>query len=122
MSARGKVDAQPAWVLHSYPYRETSLIVEVFTRDHGRIALLARGARRPRAAIRGLLLAFQPLEIGWSGKGEVPTLMRAEWVGGQPLLGGEALFCGFYLNDQTGFAIGIAMQHPSRLGIDLAAC
>lgn len=99
MSARGKVDAQPAWVLHSYPYRETSLIVEVFTRDHGRIALLARGARRPRAAIRGLLLAFQPLEIGWSGKGEVPTLMKAEWVGGQPLLSGEALFCGFYLNE-----------------------
>lgn len=96
---RGKVDGQPAYVLHSYPFRETSLIVEVFTRDFGRMALLARGARRPRAAIRGLLMAFQPLEIAWAGKGEVLTLMKAEWQGGQPLLSGEALFCGYYLNE-----------------------
>lgn len=47
------------------------------------MALLARGARRPRAAIRGLLMGFQPLEIGWAGKGEVLTLMKAEWQGGQ---------------------------------------
>jgi DNA repair protein RecO (recombination protein O) len=96
---RGKVDGQPAYVLHSYPFRETSLIVEVFTRDFGRMALLARGARRPRSAIRGLLMAFQPLEIAWAGKGEVLTLMKAEWQGGQPLLSGEALFCGYYLNE-----------------------
>jgi DNA repair protein RecO (recombination protein O) len=96
---RSKVDGQPAFVLHSYPYRETSLIVEVFTRDFGRMALLARGARRPRAAIRGLLMGFQPLELGWAGKGEVLTLMKAEWQGGQPLLAGEALFCGYYLNE-----------------------
>lgn len=99
MSLRSKVDGQPAYVLHSYPFRETSLIVEVFTRDFGRMALLARGARRPRAAIRGLLMGFQPLELGWAGKGEVLTLMKAEWVGGQPLLTGEALFCGYYLNE-----------------------
>lgn len=99
MNQRSKVDGQPAYVLHSYPFRETSLIVEVFTRDFGRMALLARGARRPRAAIRGLLMAFQPLEIGWAGKGEVLTLMKAEWIGGQPLLAGEALFCGYYLNE-----------------------
>lgn len=99
MNARSKADAQPAYVLHSYPFRETSLIVEVFTRDFGRMALLARGARRPRAAIRGLMMAFQPLEVGWAGKGEVLTLMKAEWQGGQPLLAGEALFCGYYLNE-----------------------
>ena len=99
MNLRSKVDGQPAYVLHSYPFRETSLIVEVFSRDFGRMALLARGARRPRSAIRGLLMAFQPLEIGWAGKGEVLTLMKAEWQGGQPLLAGEALFCGYYLNE-----------------------
>jgi len=99
MSLRSKVDGQPAYVLHSYPFRETSLIVEVFSRDFGRMALLARGARRPRSAIRGLLMAFQPLEIGWAGKGEVLTLMKAEWQGGLPLLAGEALFCGYYLNE-----------------------
>lgn len=99
MNLRSKVDGQPAYVLHTYPFRETSLIVEVFSRDFGRMALLARGARRPRAAIRGLLMAFQPLEIAWAGKGEVLTLMKAEWQGGQPLLVGEALFCGYYLNE-----------------------
>ena len=99
MNLRSKVDGQPAYVLHSYPFRETSLIVEVFSRDFGRVALLARGARRPRSAIRGLLMAFQPLEIAWAGKGEVLTLMKAEWQGGQPLLAGEALFCGYYLNE-----------------------
>ncbi|MEO8411662.1 MAG: DNA repair protein RecO [Propionivibrio sp.] len=96
---RHKVDGQPAYVLHTYPFRETSLIVEVFARDFGRVALLARGARRPRSALRGLLLAFQPLELAWAGKGEVQTLMKAEWQGGQPLLTGRALFCGYYLNE-----------------------
>ena len=99
MNLRSKVDAQPAYVLHAYPFRETSLIVEVFSRDFGRMALLARGARRPRSAIRGLLMAFQPLELGWAGKGEVLTLIKAEWQGGQPLLAGPALFCGYYLNE-----------------------
>lgn len=96
---RGKVDGQPAYILHTYPFRETSLIVEAFSRDFGRVALVARGARRPRSPIRGLLMAFQPVELAWSGKGEVLTLMKAEWVGGQPLLGGHALFCGYYLNE-----------------------
>ena len=99
MNLRTKVDGQPAYVLHTNPFRETSLIVEVFSRDFGRVALLARGARRPRSAIRGLLMAFQPLEISWAGKGEVLNLMKAEWLGGQPLLAGEALFCGYYLNE-----------------------
>ncbi|HEY5764363.1 MAG TPA: DNA repair protein RecO [Rhodocyclaceae bacterium] len=94
-----RVDDEPAFVLHSYPFRETSLIVEAWSRNHGRVALLARGARRPRSAIRGLLLAFQPLELSWAGQGEVMTLMKAEWVGGQPMLGGAALFCGYYLNE-----------------------
>jgi DNA repair protein RecO (recombination protein O) len=96
---RGKVDAQPAYVLHTRPYRETSLLIEAFSRDYGRVALLARGARRPRSALRGLLMAFQPLELSWSGKGEVLTLMKAEWQGGQPLLAGLPLFCGYYLNE-----------------------
>ena len=96
---RNKVDGQPAFVLHTYPFRETSLIVEVFSRDYGRVALLARGARRPRSALRGLLLAFQPLELSWAGKGEVQTLMKVEWQGGQPLLTGKALFCAYYLNE-----------------------
>ena len=99
MSAKQRIDQQPGFVLHSYPYRETSLIVEVFSRDHGRIGLVAKGARRPMSQLRGVLMAFQPLLIDWSGGGEMKTLVRAEWQGGQPLLGGQALLCAYYLNE-----------------------
>jgi DNA repair protein RecO (recombination protein O) len=98
-SDRSRVDGEQAFVLHSYPFRETSLLVELFGRARGRVAVLAKGARRPRSALRGLLIGFQPLVVGWAGKGEVRTLMKAEWRGGHPLLAGEALLCGFYLNE-----------------------
>jgi DNA repair protein RecO (recombination protein O) len=97
--ARQRVDGAAAFLLHSYPYSETSLILEVFAREHGRLALLARGARRPRAALRGVLLAFQPLELGWFGGGEVKTLAKAEWVGGMAFLNGTGLLLGYYLNE-----------------------
>ena len=90
---------QPGFVLHSYPYSETSLLIESFTRDHGRVPLIAKGAKRPQSIWRGVLLAFQPLLISWSGKGDVKTLTGAEWQGGLPLLQGGALACGFYLNE-----------------------
>jgi len=92
-------DDQHAFVLHAYPYRETSLIVEAFTRGYGRVALVARGAKRPRSELRGLLQAFQPLLLSWSGQHELKTLLRAEWRGGLPRVGGSALLCGFYLNE-----------------------
>ena len=92
-------DDEPAFVLHAYPYRETSLIVEAFTEAHGRIALVARGAKRPRSELRGLLQGFQPLLLSWSGAGELKTLQRAEWRGGLARVGGSALVCGFYLNE-----------------------
>ncbi len=98
-SDRLRLDDQSAYVLHSYPFRETSLVVEVFTRHHGRVALVARGARRPRSAVRGVLLAFQPLLLSWYGKNELRTLHKAEWQGGMPQLQGRALICGFYLNE-----------------------
>jgi len=97
--ARQRVDAAPAFLLHSHPYSETSLILEVFARDYGRLALLARGARRPRSALRGVLLAFQPLALGWFGGGEVKTLAKAEWQGGMAFLRGEGLLLGYYLNE-----------------------
>jgi len=99
MADRPRVDGEQAFVLHAYPFRETSLLIELFGRARGRMAVLAKGARRPRSALRGLLLAFQPLVVGWAGKGEVRTLTKAEWRGGHPLLAGEALLCGFYLNE-----------------------
>jgi DNA repair protein RecO (recombination protein O) len=94
-----RVNEQPGFVLHSYPYRETSLVIDVFSRDHGRIALVAKGAKRPHSALRGVLQTFQPLGLSWTGKGEVRTLTTAEWVGGMLPLTGDALLCGFYVNE-----------------------
>ncbi len=94
-----RIAAQPGFVLHSYPYKETSLIIDVFSRDYGRIALVAKGAKRPHSQLRSVLQTFQPLSVGWSGKSEVRTLVSAEWVGGMLPLEKSALLCGFYLNE-----------------------
>jgi DNA repair protein RecO (recombination protein O) len=94
-----RISGQPAFVLHSYPYKETSLIVDLLTRDHGRIALVAKGAKRPHSKLRGVLQTFQPLSVSWSGKSEVRTLTGAEWVGGLLPVEKSALLCGFYLNE-----------------------
>ena len=60
-------ESREAFILHTCPYRETSLLLEVFTRAFGRMSMVARGARRPRSAMRGVLLSFQPLALGWFG-------------------------------------------------------
>lgn len=97
--AQPRVDHTAGFVLHTWPFRETSLVVETFTREHGRVALIARGARRPRSALRGQIQPFTPLLLSWFGKHEVRTLHDAEWQGGLPPLSGLPLMCGFYLNE-----------------------
>ncbi|MEP6656563.1 MAG: DNA repair protein RecO [Betaproteobacteria bacterium] len=92
-------EGEPGFVLHTYAYRETSLIVEAFTVNFGRVAMVARGAKRPRSELRGVLQGFAPLLLAWSGQQELKTLAKAEWRGGLPLLHGSALLCGFYLNE-----------------------
>lgn len=94
-----RFEHQTGYVLHTYPYSESSLIVESFTRTHGRVPLLAKGAKRRGSAMRGVLRQFQPVELSWSGKGDLRNLTRAEWQGGVPGLRDTALFCGFYLNE-----------------------
>jgi len=98
MSKR-RADHEEGYVVHTYPYKETSLIVEAFTRHFGRVALLARGARRPRSAMRGVLLSFQLLRFSWSASAELGTLRSAEWSGALRPLRGRGLMCGFYLNE-----------------------
>ncbi len=98
-SHTARIEAEPALVLHSYPFRETSLIVELFARHHGRVALVARGARRPKSAVRGLLMSFQAMDFSWFGKSELRTLHKVEWQAVQPQLAGTGLLCGFYLNE-----------------------
>jgi DNA repair protein RecO (recombination protein O) len=94
-----RIEHEPGYVLHTYPYMETSLIVEVFTRGFGRVAVLARGARRPRSAMRGVLLSFHPLRLSWSASAELGNLISGEWSGALQPLAGRALMCGFYLNE-----------------------
>lgn len=90
---------QPVYVLHTYPFKETSLVVELFSSEFGRVAAVAKGARRPRSAMRGMLQSFQAMLGTWSGKAELKTLYGLEWHAGLLLLHGEALMCGFYLNE-----------------------
>lgn len=92
-------DNLPVYVLHTYPFKETSLVVELFAQGVGRVATTAKGARRPRSAMRGMLQAFQPLTATWSGKQELKTLHSLDWAGSLLLLQGEALMCGFYINE-----------------------
>src|SRR5262245_32086100 len=99
MARSGRVERAAAFVLHAYPYSETSLLIEAFTRSHGRMPWVAKGARRAGSGLRGMLLAFQPLQASWSGRGDVRTLTRCEWLGGQPFLKGQGLLCGFYMNE-----------------------
>ena len=94
-----KSPPQRAFILHSYPYKESSLIVDVFTLEHGRLAMVAKGAKRPGSNLRGALLSLQPVEVAFSGRGEVKTMTQAIWLPGQPWLTGQALMCGLYLNE-----------------------
>ena len=90
----------PGWVLHRRPYRNTSLLLEVFCSDHGRFGMVARGAQRPKSMVKGLLQPFQPLLLAWTGKGELMTLAAAEADGsGWPGLPPRRLLSGFYLNE-----------------------
>jgi DNA repair protein RecO (recombination protein O) len=109
-----------AYVLHRYDWSETSLILDLFTREQGRLAVAAKGAKRPYSQLRSVLLPFQRLLVGLgrvpkpvlssverpagsgadeSSTGEVQTLRSAEWAGGPAMLTGAALFSGFYLNE-----------------------
>ena len=90
---------QAGYVLHSYPYQETSLIIEAFTREFGRVAMVAKGAKRPHSALRSVLMPFHALTLDWSGRADLKTLRTAEWCGAFRLLRGRALICGFYLNE-----------------------
>lgn len=108
-----RVDQQPGFVLHSYAWRETSLIVEAFTRDFGRVALVARGAKRPTSQFRGLLSPFSPLALSWSGRSDIKSLVRVEWLGGLAPLRGDGLLAAFYLNELLVRLLPRADGHPA---------
>ncbi len=94
-----KILHEPAFVLHRYDWSESSLILEVFTRHHGRVAMMAKGVKRPSSQYRAILLPLQLLSIGYSGDAQVHTLKAAEWQGGLTMPTGDALLSGYYLNE-----------------------
>ena len=93
-----RLEMQSAFVLHSRPYRDTSLIVELFTFEHGRVSAVARGARSPRSKIKGLLQQFSPLVVSTSGRSELAYLNKVECDGAPFLLTADKLLTGIYLN------------------------
>ena len=94
-----RVYGQPGFILHRHTYKESSLLLEVFSRDYGRVGLVAKGARRASSRYRAELRPFQPLLLGWSGKGELATLTGVEMDGPFIAIDGEALYCGYYMNE-----------------------
>ena len=94
-----RVLSQAAFVLHARPYRETSLILEIFSHEHGRLGAIAKGARNPKSRQRALLLPFTPLLLSWSGKGELALLTGVEAVGPARELSGQNRYAAYYLNE-----------------------
>jgi len=111
-----RVQLEPAYVLSLRPYRETSALVEAFTRQHGRVGLVARGVQSARARLRGVLQPFQPLLLSFSERGELGTLTGAEAGGAAAALRGEAVFSGWYLNELMLRLLPRGEPHPQLFG------
>lgn len=97
--AQKRVSLQPVYVLHQYAYRDSSLLVEIFSRDFGRAGLVCRGVRNGRSRHRGLLQPFNRLLVSWSSRGELATQTGIEMDSVAVQLKGDALFSGFYINE-----------------------
>lgn len=95
----GSVQQEPAYVLHRRPYRETSLLVDLFTLNNGRMTVVARGANGPRSPLKAQLQPFQPLLVDWQGRSDLKTLTQTDNRPGVSLGHGRALYSGFYLNE-----------------------
>ncbi len=107
-----RVLLEPAYVLHRRPYRESSFLVELFSSEHGRFTVIAKGVRKARSYSQGLLQPFVPLLVSWSGKGELMMLNEVEPNGEGKRLQGECLFAGFYLNELLMYLLQKWDAHP----------
>lgn len=115
--AATRISNEPAYVLHRYDWSESSLILEVFTRHHGRTALVAKGVKRPTSSFRPILLPLQPLHLTYGGDAEIRTLKSAEWQGGHVMPTGEALLSGYYLNELLLTLLARDDAHPALFDI-----
>jgi len=110
--ATQRISNEPAYVLHRYDWSESSLILDVFTRQYGRVALVARGAKKPSSSFRPILLPLQPLHIAFGGDAEIRNLKSAEWQGGHVMPTGDALLSGYYLNELLMRLLAREDAHP----------
>lgn len=109
-----RIELQPAWLLSQKPYRETSELLEVLTPEHGRVGLVARGLRGPRAKQRGVVSLFRPLLLSWLDRGELGTVTAVEAGGPEVQLLGERLFHGWYLNE---LLLKLLIRHDPHPGL-----
>ena len=116
-----RIADEPAFVLHRYDWSESSLILEVLTRHHGRIAVVAKGAKKPSSNFRPVLLPLQPLQLAFGGDAEIRTLKAAEWVGGQVMPTGDALLSGYYMNELLLRLLARDDPHPPLFDVYAAA-
>ena len=99
MATDRRVNLEPAWILHHRPFRDTSQIIDVFSADHGKLALVARGSRAAKSRLKGILRPFQRLRLSWTQKSELGTLTGAEIAGSPHGLGGDSLLSAYYVNE-----------------------
>lgn len=107
-----QVDAQAAYVLHSRPYRETSLLVDLFTLEQGKVSAVVKGARSPRSRMRAMIQPFTPLQVSWRGRHELKTITQAEAVAAPLFLKGDSLICGLYVNELLERLLQPSDSHP----------
>jgi DNA repair protein RecO (recombination protein O) len=107
-----RIQLEPAYSLHSRSFRETSLIIEAFTRGYGRVAVVARGAKSARSRWKNVLQPFRPLLLSWSQKTELGTLTAADQVASPPALQGQSLYCGLYMNELLMRLLHRSDPHP----------
>ena len=111
-----RVSLQPAYILHQRPYRDSSVIVEILSAEYGRLGLLAKGARRERSRMHGLLQPFSSLILSWQGKGELKTLTDVEPARKIASLSGRCLMSGFYINELLMRLLPRYDAHPELFG------
>jgi DNA repair protein RecO (recombination protein O) len=117
MAVVNRVPDEPAYVLHRYDWSESSLIVEAWSRHHGRVALVAKGAKKPSSQLRPVLLPLQALHLSWWGDAEIRTLKSAQWAGGAVMPQGDALLAGLYLNELLLRMLARDDPHPALFDV-----
>lgn len=117
MTAARRIQNEPAWLLHHRPFRDSSQILDILSRDHGRLAVVAKGSRGAKSKLRGILRPFLPLQLSWVIRSDLGTLTGAEMDGAPISLAGDALLSGYYVNE---LILNLLHRHDPQPEIFLA--